>query len=189
MSRILGPIHHHGYVYPDFDAALKRFAAAGIGPFFCMHETEALSIYKGELLPLNMSIAFVYSGQTCIEIITPTADQQASYNDFLRHTPHGGLHHVAYLSDDFDRSRALMAAAGAPLEVVQEFVTAPENPPFEIYTEPVGVANPMIVQLLKPGLFDAWFAMMRDAAADWDGSDPIRGAGQLLADALVEGAV
>jgi hypothetical protein len=31
--------------------------------------------------------------------------------------------------------------------------------------------------------------MMREAAAGWDGSDPIRPAGQLLADALVQGGV
>ena len=189
MSRILGPVHHHGYVYPDFDAAVKRFAAAGIGPFFCMHETRALSIYKGELLPLGMSIAFVYSGDTCIEIIAPSAGQQASYNDFLCHTPHGGLHHVAYHSGDFARTLAAMETAGKPLRIVQEFVTAPDNPPFEIYCEPLGLENPMIVQLLRPGLFDVWFDMMRAAAAQWDGTDPFREAGQLLADALTEGAV
>jgi hypothetical protein len=41
MSRILGQVIHHGYVYPDFDAAVERFAAGGIGPFFAMHETAA----------------------------------------------------------------------------------------------------------------------------------------------------
>jgi catechol 2,3-dioxygenase-like lactoylglutathione lyase family enzyme len=187
MSRILGNVHHLGYVYPDFDEAVERFAAGGIGPFFAMHETEALSIYRGELLPLSMSIAFTYSGDTCIEIITPTADQQASYNDFLSHCPHGGLHHIAYLSEDFDATRAKMAQAGKPLDVVQEFVTTPDGEPFEVYTEPAGIENPTIVQLLKPGLFDAWFAMIRDAAATWDGNEPIREAGQLLADALADG--
>jgi hypothetical protein len=188
MSRILGDVIHQGYVYPDFDAALERFAAGGIGPFFAMHETGAISIYRGEQLPLGMSIAFVYSGESCLEIITPRGEQQSAYDDFLRGNPHGGLHHIAYHSDDFARTLAEMEAAGKPLRVVQEFVSSPGSEPFEIYCEPVGVDNPIIFQFLRPGLFDNWFDFMREAAANWDGSDPIRDAGASLAAALTESA-
>lgn len=186
MSRILGPVIHHGYVYPDFDTAVRRFAAGGIGPFFVMRETGAISIYRGEQLPLGMSIAFVYSGDSCMEIITPHSDQQSAYNDFLRHNPHGGLHHIAYYSEDFGRTLANMEAEGMPLRIVQEFVQTPDGEPFEIYCEPVGDDNPIIFQFLRPGLFDDWFASMRKAAAGWDGTAPIRDASQLLADALAE---
>jgi hypothetical protein len=188
MSRILGDILHQGYVYPDFDAALQRFAAGGIGPFFAMHETAAISIYRGEQLPLGMSIAFVYSGESCLEIITPHGGQQSAYNDFLRRNPDGGLHHIAYGSDDFAASLAKMEAAGKPLRIVQAFVDKPGGEPFEIYCEPVGVDNPIMFQLLRPGLFDAWFEFMRRAAADWDGADPVRDAGPLLVAALAEAA-
>jgi catechol 2,3-dioxygenase-like lactoylglutathione lyase family enzyme len=188
MSRILGDVIHQGYVYPDFDAALERFAAGGIGPFFAMHETAAISIYRGEQLALGMSIAFVYSGESCLEIITPHRGQQSAYNDFLDRNPHGGLHHIAYFSDDFAGTLAKMAAAGRPLRVVQEFVETPDGEPFEIYCEPVGVDNPIFFQFLRPGLFDGWFALMRDAAANWDGADPIRDAGPLLVGALAEAA-
>lgn len=184
MSRVLGAIIHQGYVYPDFDAALERFAAGGIGPFFVMHETAAISIYRGEQLPLGMSIAFVYSGDSCLEIITPHRGQQSAYNDFLRQNPHGGLHHIAYHSDDFAETLAMMDEEGKPLRVVQEFVNAPGEDPFEIYCEPVGIDNPIIFQFLRPGLFDGWFDLMKDAAANWDGTDPIRDAGSLLVAAL-----
>jgi hypothetical protein len=186
MSRILGAIIHQGYVYPDFNAALERFAAGGIGPFFVMHETGAISIYRGEERPLGMSIAFVYSGDSCLEIITPHGEQQSAYNDFLRSNPHGGLHHIAYFSDDFTKSLAKMNAAGKPLRIVQEFVDKRGGEPFEIYCEPVGVDNPIIFQFLRPGLFDGWFEAMREAAANWDGTDPIRDAGPLLAAALAK---
>jgi hypothetical protein len=186
MSRILGGPIHQGYVYPNFDAALERFAAGGIGPFFVMHETGAISIYRGEQSPLGMSIAFVYSGDSCLEIITPHGGQQSAYNDFLRLNPHGGLHHIAYFSDDFAKTLAKMDAAGKPLKIVQEFVDAPGSEPFEIYCEPVGVENPIIFQFLRPGLFDGWFDSMREAAANWDGTHPIRDAGPLLAAALAE---
>lgn len=188
MSRILGAVIHQGYVYPDFEAAVERFAAAGIGPFFAMHETGAVSIYRGEQRPLSMSIAFVYSGDTCLEIITPHGEQQSAYDDFLRRNPHGGLHHIAYYSSDFAQTLAKMAAEGMPLATVQEFATTPNSEPFEIYCEPVGVDNPIIIQFLRPGLFDSWFDAMRIAAANWDGTDPIRDASSLLAAALAESA-
>ena len=190
MSRILGPVIHTAYVYPEFDSAVERFAAGGIGPFFVMHETGAKSIYHGEEKPLRMSIAFVYSGDACMEIITPTGgeDQQSAYDDFLRLNPHGGLHHIAYYSEDFAKTLAAMEAEGKPLRIVQEFVETTGGDPFEIYCEPVGVENPIVFQFLRPGVFDAWFDAMRDAAANWDGTDPIRDASHLLAEALAEGA-
>jgi catechol 2,3-dioxygenase-like lactoylglutathione lyase family enzyme len=123
-----------------------------------------------------------------MEIITPHADQQSAYNDFLRRNPHGGLHHIAYFSDDFGKTLAKMDAAGMPLRIVQEFIDTPGSEPFEIYCEPVGVDNPVIFQLLRPGLFDGWFDFMLEAAANWDGTEPIRDAGPLLAIALAERA-
>ena len=190
MSRLLGPVIHHGFVYPDFDAAVERFAAGGIGPFFTMHETGALSIFRGEQCPLNMSIAFVYSGDSCMEIITPTGGkaQQSAYDDYLHLNPHGGLHHIAYYSNDFAATLASMKVAGEPLKVVQEFVQTPEGEPFEIYCEPVGIDNPIVYQFLRPGLFDGWFDSMREAAATWDGTDPVRDASALLANALAANA-
>jgi catechol 2,3-dioxygenase-like lactoylglutathione lyase family enzyme len=184
MSRILGSVVHQGFVYPDFDAALARFAAGGIGPFFVMHETAAISIYHGEQRPLGMSIAFVYSGDSCMEIITPRVQQQSAYNEFLHRNPHGGLHHIAYFSDDFTKTLDRMEGEGKPLRIIQEFVKNPGEEPFEIYCEPVGVDNPVIFQLLRPGLFDSWFDAMKNAAAIWDGTNPIRDAGPLLVGAL-----
>ena len=188
MSRLLGAPIHFGYVYPDFDAAVERFAAGGIGPFFAMHETVAISVFRGVQQPLGMSIAFAYSGDACLEIIAPHAGCQSAYNEFLGHSPQGGLHHIAYHSDDFAATLATMAAAGKPLRVVQEFLNAPGEAPFEIYGEPLDGENPLIFQFLRPGLFDAWFAQMREAAATWDGVDPVRDAGQLLSSALADSA-
>ena len=55
--------------------------------------------------------------------------------------------------------------------------------------EPVGVDNPVLFQLLQPGLFDGWFDAMREAAANWDGSEPIRDARPLMAAAMAESLV
>lgn len=188
MSRLLGPAIHQCYVFPDFDAALERFAACGIGPFYVLQEAGGMGRYRGEDHPLSISVAFVYSGDACFEIITPHGEQQSAYGEFLRRNPTGGLHHIAYYSGDFAKTLAALEAEGGPSRPVQEMINPATGELIEIYCEPVGVDNPVLFQLLKPGLFDAWFDAMRAAAADWDGTDPIRDARPLMAAAMAEGA-
>ena len=188
MSRLLGQPVHQCYVYPDFDAALEKFAAGGIGPFFLLGEVGGMGDYRGEQHEFSAQVAFVYSGDNCFEIISPKPGGISAYNAFLDLNPHGGLHHIAYYSEDFAKTLAAMEAEGKPLRIVQEFVETTGGDPFEIYCEPVGVENPLVFQFLRPGVFDAWFDAMRDAAANWDGTDPIRDASHLLAEALAEGA-
>lgn len=185
MSRLLGAPVHQAYVYPDFDKALARFASGGIGPFYTM-QTGGLSRYRGEDHEMQVKVAFCYTGDTCFEIMTPNgaADQQSAYDEFLRRNPEGGLHHIAYYSSDFDKTLAEMAAAGKPLRIVQELSDGKTGFLIEIYCEPEGVDNPVLYQLIRPGLFDAWFDAMRDEAARWDGSDPIRDARPLMASAM-----
>jgi catechol 2,3-dioxygenase-like lactoylglutathione lyase family enzyme len=180
MSRILGPAIHQAYVFPDFDAALARFAALGIGPFYVLHSESGLSRFRGEMRPVGLSAAFVYSGDACFEIITPVGEQQSSYSEFLQRNPAGGLHHIAYYSSDFNQTLTDMAAEGQPVVIVQEFTDAEGNP-FEIYCEPEGIEGAVQFQLIKPGLFDRWFDAMREEAAQWDGQDPIRDARPLMA--------
>lgn len=181
MSHILGPAIHQCYIYPDFDAALARFAALGIGPFWVLHSDGGVARYRGEPHPLSMSAAFCYTGDTCFEIITPRGEQQSAYGEFLATNPQGGLHHLAWFSDDFAATLAQLEAAGTRYNVVQEFVHPATGELIEIYCEPVGVANPVLFQLVHHGPFDGWFDAMREAAATWDGSDPIRDARPLMA--------
>ncbi len=188
MSRLLGNPVHQCFVYPDFDAALARFAAAGIGPFFVLEQGGGMSIFRGEDHFLCIKVAFVYTGNTCFEIITPIGEQQSTYSEFLGRNPSGGLHHIAYFSEDFDQTLAMLAAEGRPFTVVQDLRAPGSDWSIEVYCEPDGIDNPVNYQLLRPGLFDAWFDAMREAAADWDGADPIRDARPLMAAALAKGA-
>lgn len=188
MSRILGPAIHQAYVYPDFDAALKRFQAGGIGPFFVMESTGNAGIYRGEEHPLSMSVAFFYTGDSCIELISPHGEQQSAYGEFLKRNPLGGLHHIAYVSEDFEQTLATMEEEGKPLQIVQEFRNPSTDETIEIYCEPVGVDNPILFQFVRPGMFDSWFDAMHEAAARWDGNNPIRDARPLLAAAMAGNA-
>ncbi len=48
--------------------------------------------------------------------------------------------------------------------------------------------NPVLFQLVHHGPFDGWFDAMREAAATWDGSDPIRDARPLMAASMGKSA-
>ena len=188
MSRLLGQPAHQCYVYPDFDAALGRFAAGGIGPFFVLDEVGGMGDYRGQQHPFSAKVAFFYSGDSCIELITPKPGGISAYNEFLNLNPHGGLHHIAYYSEDFDATLAMMERAGKPLNVVVDMRDPASGFQIEIYCEPVGVDNPVLYQLMRPRLFDGWFDAMREAAATWDGAEPIRDARPMMMAALSAGA-
>jgi catechol 2,3-dioxygenase-like lactoylglutathione lyase family enzyme len=176
MSRLLGNPAHQCYVYPDFDKAIERFAAAGIGPFFKLDETAGMSDYRGEQHMMSITVALLYSGDSCIEIIAPKPGYVSAYNEFLDRHPGGGLHHIAYYSADFDKTLAMMRDAGKPLNVVVDMRDPSTGKSIEIYCEPVGDDDPVLIQLMLPGLLDPWFEMMREVAANWDGTEPVRDA-------------
>ena len=181
MSRLLGPPVHQCYVYPDFDAALAKFAAAGIGPFYVLPEAGGDSIYRGEVHAMSIRVGFVYTGDTLLEIIAPNGhDQISTYGEFIRRRPQGGLHHMAYWSADFEATLSLLREAGHPMRVVQDLRDPVSGRSVEVYCEPEGVEDPVLFQLMLPGVFDA----MREAAASWDGAEPIRDARALLMAAL-----
>jgi hypothetical protein len=186
MSYLLGNPAHQCYVYPDFDKALEKFTAAGIGPFFVLEEVGVISHYRGEQHPFRCQVAFVYSGDSCIEINTPLngAGMSAFYNEFLGRNPKGGLHHIAYYSVDFDATLTMMERAGKPLRTVVDTRDPVSGVQVEIFCEPVGIEDPIFYQLMRPGPFDCWFAAIHKAAANWDGRDPIRDARPLMMAAL-----
>jgi catechol 2,3-dioxygenase-like lactoylglutathione lyase family enzyme len=176
MSYLLGAPAHQCYVYPDFDKALARFTAAGLGPFFVLDGVDVLCDYRGERRPFISKVAFAYSGDSCIEVITPKTGDVSTFNDFLDRNPHGGLHHIAYYSDDFEATLARMEKAGKPLDLVVDVRDPASGFRVEIFCAPVGVEDPVLYQLMRPGLVESWFEVLRRAAAGWDGADPIRDA-------------
>jgi hypothetical protein len=176
MSYLLGNPAHQCYVYRDFEKALEKFAAAGIGPFFLLSEVGVMCHYRGEQHPFRAQVGFAYSGDSCIEINSPlNAPGISAYlNEFLTRNPGGGLHHIAYYSDDFDVTLAMMEKAGKPLRTVVEMRDPASGMQVEIFCEPIGVEDPISYQLMRPGPLEAWFGAIHQAAAEWDGTDPIR---------------
>jgi len=167
----LGEIMQLAYVPADFDATLKFWIeTVGAGPFFALDHVKLDDVkYRGAPVEVDFSMVIGYWGDLQIELIRQHNDVPSIYKAW-RDEGREGLHHVCILVDDMAHARAVCADAGA--SVAQEGKVP--NGGEVIYVDTGGGPGTM-VEILKPGPGSReFFAMMRDAAKGWDGSDPVR---------------
>lgn len=164
------------FVPDDFDAALKHWTEAmGVGPFFVM---EGIMLedgrFLGEASDCKFTIALAQWGDVQIELIRQDNDAPSIYHgDYL---PAGGaMHHVCLLTDDIAGARAAVEGSGG-LVLVEGKVGADgaviyaDCGPAE--TRPNAGA---IIEILQPASgSEGFFAMIAQAAQDWDGTEPVR---------------
>ena len=167
----LGQIMQLAYVPADFDGALRYWTETiGAGPFFALDHVKLDDVkYRGAPSDIDFSMALGYWGDTQIELIRQHNDAPSIYKAWLDEGREG-LHHVCILVDDMAKARAVCADAGAA--VAQEGLVAGGGE--VIYADPGGGPG-SLVEILKPGPgTHDFFAMMREAARGWDGSEPLR---------------
>ncbi len=167
----LGEIMQLAYVPADFDAALKFWIeTVGAGPFYALDHVKLNDVkYRGAPVDIDFSMVIGYWGDLQIELIRQHNDVPSIYKTW-RDEGHEGLHHICILVDDMAHARAVCADAGAV--VAQEGIVP--NGGEVIYVDTGGGPGTM-VEILKPGPGSReFFAMMREAAKGWDGSDPVR---------------
>jgi catechol 2,3-dioxygenase-like lactoylglutathione lyase family enzyme len=179
VNHLYGNAAHTAFVVPDLESAVQRLLDCGMGPAFVLRRLLSMGRYRGRRLDLVANVAFVTAGNSQYEILEQLDDTPSIYSEFLQRNPYGGLHHVAYYSVDFTADIARARSAGIALEVVQEFLT-PDGDTFEIYMEPVGAVNPVLVQFMYPGPTEGVFAQMEAISSGWDGTRPVRDLFELL---------
>ena len=76
MSRFFGQVRQNGYVVPDIAEAMDHWSRVlGVGPFFYFERVPIEQFrYRGELSPLQVSIALSNSGPLQIELIEQRND-------------------------------------------------------------------------------------------------------------------
>lgn len=167
----LGEVMQLAFVPADFDGALKFWTRVmGAGPFFALDHVKLTDVkHRGVPSDIDFSMALGYWGDMQIELIRQHNDAPSIYKAW-RDAGREGLQHVCILSDDMVHARAVCAAAGA--EVAQEGKVAGGG---EVIYVDTGGGPGTMVEILKPapGTRD-FFAMMREAARGWDGSEPLR---------------
>lgn len=169
MSVLPGPIRQIGYVVTDLDEALASWVGLGVGPWLVIRGLPMKALYRGEPCETTLSLALSNSGEMQVELIYQHDDSPTIFTEFL--AANGpGYHQLAYWAEDFDATMQAVADAGWP-------VVWSGGEGFGVrfaYVEPPG-SPAAVVEISE--LTDAQAAsakFIRDAAANWDGSDPIR---------------
>lgn len=168
--KALGDIIQMAYLPSDFDAALRHWTeAVGVGPFFVLENIQLGEMrYRGQPTDARFSIAIGYWGDIQIELIRPENDAPSIYSG--EYAVKDRLHHICIFVKSIDEARRACAAVGAEILVEGKVGDSGEV----IYVD-AGGGPGHVIELLQPmagseGLFD----MMREAARDWDGSEPVR---------------
>lgn len=165
MSRRFGPIRQSGYLVDDLDRAMAHWTTTlGVGPFFLIPDVAMVDpVYRGAPCDARISIALANSGDLQIELVVQNNAAPSIYREWLDQGRYG-LHHVGFFVDDIEAVLAGVSPAPERLQHGRNFCY--------IDTE----AHPgTITELIQ--LDDAMhglFGMIREAAENWDGRDPIR---------------
>lgn len=166
----LGPIMQMAWVPRDFEAAVAYWTQVmGVGPFFLMENIRLQNMrYRGEPTDAVFSLALANWGDMQIELIRPENDAPSIYRGKYGVTDR--MHHVCLLVDDIARAYDCCKANNA--EILLEGEVGDSGA--VIYADP-GAGPGGLIEILKPQPGTAeLFGMIRDAAVDWDGSDPLR---------------
>ena len=104
----VGTVYHTGYVVADIHAAIGHWVRlAGVGPFMLFEQFEFVNpIYRGTPGALKVTLAFGYSGDSCIELIQPHGSTPSIYSEAS-----SALHHIGIGVDNLDRALRAYAAA------------------------------------------------------------------------------
>lgn len=172
MTVLPGPIRQIGYIVTDLDSAMAGWLELGVGPWFVMRAVPIRALYRDEPCETTLTLAWANSGEMQIELIHQDDDTASIYTEFLRSNGHG-YHQLAYWTENFDETMAAVRDAGWPIvwlggeDVGTRFAYAePPNSPATIVE--ITELNEMTAGMNT---------FVREAAANWDGSDPIRNLG------------
>jgi pyruvate/2-oxoglutarate dehydrogenase complex dihydrolipoamide acyltransferase (E2) component len=104
-----GSIYHSGYVVADIHAAIRHWVRlAGAGPFVIFEDFEFVNPnYRGAPVGPKVTLAFAYSGDSCIELIQPQEAGPSIYTE----TP-GSAHHIGIGVENLEASVQAYASAG-----------------------------------------------------------------------------
>jgi catechol 2,3-dioxygenase-like lactoylglutathione lyase family enzyme len=172
MSLKFGKIAQIGYVVRDIDAAMDNWLRHGVGPWFYVDRVQTDYFrYRGADSDMTMSVALANSGDVQIELIQQRNDAPSMYRDFLR-AGREGMQHIAYWTDDYQNT--LDAAVADGYVIAQEGSIGGDQGGFA-YLDTERDQGTVIELSDISGSKGQLFQYIRETAANWDGTDPIRG--------------
>jgi hypothetical protein len=159
-------IVQNAYFVQDLDNAIKRWHTAfGLGPFIVSRHLKLdRSFYRGAPMPLDISTAFVQSGDLQIELLCQHNPEPSAFHDMFAQGEEG-LHHVAVFPDDYDQVISAYKARG--FDVASEIMVGEGLGAAFIDTREL-LGHMLEVYRVNDDL-RAFYRLVADAARDWDG--------------------
>lgn len=156
-----GPVYHSGFVVSDLQTAIRHWAEfAAAGPFVIFENfTFVDPLYRGLRIAPAVTLAFAYSGTTCIELIEQKVATPSVYTE-----QHGALHHVGIAVDHLDEALVGYEQAGIECAFRGGF-------PFGggcAYLDTTRSLGFMVELVQRNAIIDAMLEQMRALHARWD---------------------
>jgi hypothetical protein len=159
-------IVQNAYFVQDLDGAIEHWHSAfGLGPFIVnRHIKLEQSTYRGAPMPLDISAAFVQSGELQIELLCQHNPEPSAFRDMFAQGEEG-LHHVAVFSDDYDQVISAYKARG--FAVASEIMVGEGLGAAFIDTREL-LGHMLEVYRVNDDLH-AFYRLVANAARDWNG--------------------
>ena len=164
-------IFQNAWVVNDVEAACMKWVnEMGVGPFFLSEYPQGMFdevTYRGQPADLSMKVALAQAGNVQVELIEPLS-AECAYRDVI---PAGseGFHHMCVWTYDFAADKGYFDQLG---------YTAANTGRIREVNFAYFDTRPLMGCMLEVVSWNQStadrFAMIAEAAQDWDGRDPIR---------------
>lgn len=170
-----GPIHHLAYVVESIEATAKQLVRTlGAGPFFVVRDVPLEQVTsRGEPATFQHDSAFGQCGAMPVELIQIEYLEPARVREGFSQSP-PRLHHAAYV---VPRQRVAEARDELELRGLPAFLHATMGDLDSTLHDGVSVMGHHLELHADSQALHDFFAMVRNASAGWDGSDPLRSPG------------
>ena len=172
IGQSFGRIVQVAYLVDDIESAMAHWLAqAGLGPWTWFRDIELDTEFDGRNFTLHIHEALAYMGDLQIQLVQSLdpIETVTPYQEQLR-ASRFGVHHTAFFADDFDDTLARARAQG-----FERTCTMKDKAGFRYaYCQSNAMPDVWIEFLESYPALHTIFEEGIEAAASWDGTDPIR---------------
>ena len=168
----LGPLHHRAYLVESIEDTVARLVGQfGAGPFFALENVRLENVTsRGEVAEFSHNSAFGHLGDDPIELMEMNQLSPARVAERFS-GPRPRLHHIAWVvqPSSVEQVREALETNGAAAYLQANL----DDIDLSFHDSSALLGHDVEIHADAESL-RGFFTMFREAAENWDGSDPIR---------------
>ena len=173
LPSILGARTQVGMVVRNIEKATTFWSQElGVGPWIIIESSGAdrRFVHRGRETPVEMVIAFSYTGETQLEIIAQTNSAPSLYTEFLEEGREG-MHHLGFWPENFEGSCQALEDVG--FEELTSLYLPDGTKNVSYYTSPSFIGVLVEIAPMTP-FRQTYMSAIERLAGSWDGHRPLR---------------